>query len=252
MKAAVQKMLLYIPTAALGVWCMNLQRGILESGFDGKGLLIPGQPEVWLLWGATGAFLALVLLMLPLLGEKGTYEDNFPSCGLSAAVMTAAGLAMGFTGLNALVPGQMVQAAFAIAAGCAMVLCALCRMMGKKPFFLLDLLIAAFFTVRLVGSYQAWNADPQLQRYAFRLLAGLALMLFSLHRARLATGFMDRRKLVFMGFAGIFLCFAAMPGSESGLYWLSGGLWCAGGMCDLRRLEKPAAEPADDSAPEDA
>lgn len=248
MKSTLKKLLLYIPTTALGLWCMSLQSGILSGGFDKKGLLILDNPALMLLWGLSLGVLAVVLILLPRLGADGTYEENFPSCLLSGGVMIAGGLVMGFTGLNGLVPGGYGTAVFTIAAGVCMVVCGVFRMLGKKPFFAFDLTVGLYFVWHLLQSYSGWNADPQLQRYAFQLLAGVAVILFSIHRCRCAAGAMDRRKLVFMGFAGIFLSLVAIPGSGSVGFFLASGLWCAGGMCDLRRLEEP--EQAPEEAPE--
>lgn len=249
-KSVIQKILLYIPAVVLGLSAMWMQGRILQNGFDGKGLLVLDNPMLYVLWGMTTAFLIGVAVLLPRLGWRGTYEDNFPACALSGAVMIAAGIVMGFTGVNLLVPGEGSRAIFAIAAGVSMAVCGLLRMLGKKPWFVLDLLIAAFYSLHLLESYSGWNADPQVQAYAFQLLAGVAVMLFSIHRARCAVGEMDRRKLVFMGFAGIFLCFAAIPGADSALVFLASGLWCAGGMCDLTHLEEPKEPEIPETAPE--
>ena len=94
-----------------------------------------------------------------------------------------------------------------------------------------------FYAWRLVNSYSGWNANPQVQRYAFHLLAAVAVLLFTLHRARLAGGWPEQKRLVFFGFAGIFLSIAAIPGAGDPLFFIASGLWCAGGMCDLKRLQ---------------
>lgn len=239
MKSTTKKLLLYIPITALGVWCAWLQDRVLTSGFDARGLLVTDNPELVLLWGLTaGLFLALVPVVLTL-GAPGTYEENFPRCVLSGTVTIAAGLLMGFTGLNGLVPGQLLRPCLTMAAGVLMALCGVCRLAGRRPVFVLDLLIGLYYAAHLLWSYSGWNADPQIQRYAFQLLAGAAVMLFTIHRARCAVGMMDRRRMVFLGLWGIFLCFAAIPGSDSVTFFLASGLWCAGAMGDLRHLEQP-------------
>lgn len=237
MKSTVKKLLLYIPTAALGLWCMGLQSRILVSGFDSKGLLITGNPELKLLWGVTVVFLLAALGLTRTLGGNGTYEENFSRCVLSGIVTIGAGCVMAFSGLNGLVPGAYLNGGLAIAAGVCMGVCGVCRLIGKKPLFVFDFAIGLYYACNLLSSYSGWNSDPQVQEYAFRLLAGVAAMLFSLHRARCAGGFQDRKKLVFAGFAGIFLSFVAIPGSGSMGFFLASGLWCAGAMCDLRYLE---------------
>lgn len=238
MNPTVKKLLLYAPAAALGLWAMELQTRILATGFDHKGLLIGDDPNLALVWGITGAYGLAVLVLTLTLGGCGTYGQNFPRCVLSGGVMIAAGLTMGFCGLNGMVPGGVADGVLRMAVGMLMAVGGIFRMLGKKSPFLEDLLIGVYYAYSLLTSYTGWNADPHVQRYAFQLLAGVAVMLFSIHRARFAGGYPERRRLVAAGFLGIFLSFAAMPGARSMLHWAASGLWCAGGMCDLRRLEQ--------------
>ena len=237
MNPAVKKLLLYVPAAALGIWCALLQNRILKTGFDGKGLLIGENPALMLLWSVTGVYLLAVLVLLPLVGENGTYGDHYPSCALSGGAMLAAGLITGFTGVNAMVPGMILGAALTIGVGVLMGVCGVFRVLGKNPTAWPDLLIGVFYAWRLVNSYSGWNANPQVQRYAFHLLAAVAVLLFTLHRARMAAGYPEQKRLVFFGFAGIFLSIAAIPGAGDPLFFIASGLWCAGGMCDLKRLQ---------------
>lgn len=239
MKSTVKKVLIYMPLSALGIWCALLQSRILASGFDEKGLLMADASGLMLQWALTGLALAGLLPVVFTLGAPGSYEDNFPRCVLSGTVTVCAGLLMGFSGVNGLVPGEELRSGLAIGAGVLMVLCGAFRLAGRKPLFLADLLIGAYYAAHLLWSYRGWNADPQIQRYAFQLLAGVAVMLFTMHRARCAAGIMDRKRMVLLGLMGIFLCFPAIPGSDSVLFYLASGLWCAGAMADLGRLEKP-------------
>ena len=233
MNSKIRKILLYIPAFGLGGCALALQNSILAGGYDRKGLLIMDNPGLIGLWVMTAVYLLTVLVLLPRLGDDGDYETNFPRCALSGGMMLLGGLVMAFTGVNQLLPGNMLSAGLAIGAGAGMGLCGLCRMLGQKPVFLLDLLVAGFYAWHMLRSYRNWNADPQVQRYAFQLLAGIAAMLFTVHRGRCAAGSMDRRKLVFMGFAGIYLCLAAIAGAAEPGFYLASCLWCAGGMCDL-------------------
>lgn len=235
MNSAVKKLLLYTPAAVLGLFCAGLQNRILTAGFDRKGLLIAGNPDLMLLWGITGLYLLAVLVLALRLNERDGYAANFPACVLSGCVMTAAGLLVCFSGVNRLVPGMILTAALTMAVGVLMGIAGLFRLLGRNPSLWPDLLIGLYYAGWLLTSYTGWNADPNVQRYAFHLLAGVAVLLFTLHRARMAALCPERRKLVFFGFAGIFLCFTALPGAGDPLFLLSAGLWCAGGMCDLKK-----------------
>lgn len=244
MNSKVTKVLLYLPTSGLGLLCLFLQNRLLEYGYDEKGLLIPGRLEFIFLWGLTGLFFLTVLGMLPMLGGQGNYRMNFPKCALSGGTLLGAGVAMGFCGLNMVVPGGnlLIPAGF-FAGAVLMVLAGLCRLLGSRPPVWVDLLLCLLYGVHLMVSYRSWNANVHLQRYAFCLLAGIAAMLFALHRARCAGGIMDRRRLVLSGFAGIFLCFVAMAGAGDPMFYLATGLYCAGGMCELKRFPKTRRRP---------
>ena len=237
MNSTVKKLLLYVPATALGVWCALLQNRILTTGFDGKGLLLAGNPDRMLLWGIVGVYLLTALVLLFRLGENGTYADNYPACALSGGVMILAGLVLGFSGLDMLVPETIQSAVMTMAAAVLMMFCGVMRLLGKNPSAWPDLLIGVYNAWWLITSYSGWNANPHVQRYAFHLLAGVAVLLFTLHRARLAGGYMERKRLVFFGFAGILLCLAALPGADNGMHFIASGLWCAGGMPDLNRLK---------------
>lgn len=237
MNSAVKKLLLYAPAAALGIWCAVLQNRILISGFDRKGLLIGENPALMLLWSITGVYLLSVLVLQFLLGGNGTYEDNFSPCALGGCTMVAAGVITGFTGVNAMVPGLILPAALTIGVGVLMGVCGVFRMLGRNPSGWPDLLIGCFYAWWLVNSYSGWNANPHVQRYGFQLLAAVAAMLFTLHRARLAVGYPERKRLVFFGFAGIFLSLVAIPGARDPMFFIATGLWCAGGMPELKKLK---------------
>ena len=239
MNAKRTKLLLYLLTAVLGLCCLGLQTRLLAQGYDDKGLLVTRSLEFWLLWILTAGFLAAVLALLPRLGEAGTYRMNFPACKLSGTLMIVAGGLMAFSGMDELVPGANMLLPLAnVVVGAVMALCGVCRVRGKRPVIWLDLAVCLFYGLHLMRCYRGWNASPHIQRYAFPLLAGVMVMLFSLHRARCAGGMMDRKRLVFTGFAGIFLCFVALAGSDSPMFYAASGLWCAGGMCELKRFRR--------------
>lgn len=233
------KLMLYLPTAVLGLGCMLLQKGILAGGYDEKGLLITGNPAFWGLWILTLGFLGAVVYLLPRLGDAGTYRMNFPACALSGGLMMAAGVVLAGSAVTGLLAGgKLLLVLGGVIAGCAMAVCGLFRLCGQRPVCWFDLAVCVYLILCLMERYRVWNADPRLQMYAFPLLARIAVMLFTLHRARMAEGMMDRRKLVFWGFAGIFLSLVALSDSGEGMFHLACGLWCAGGMCELKKFRK--------------
>lgn len=235
MKSNGKKLALYGLYLALGVVCMVLQRGILTTGFDSKGLLILENPRLYLLWILILAGIAAAAVAAWKLGKAERYADAFPACAVSGVTMIAAGGVMGFFGVNQLVPGGYVWGGLTIGAGVIMAVCGFFRMAGKKPPFVLDLLLTGFFVIHLLQSYSGWNAKAQVQRFALELLAGIAVMLYSLHRGRCAVDFVERRWVAFFGLTGMFLSIAACADGVSTGFYLACCLWCAGGMCALNR-----------------
>ena len=239
MNAKKTKLMLYLPTTALGIVCMLLQRQILIHGYDEKGLMIASNPAFWALWVMSLGFLAAVVCLLPKLGDAGTYRMNFPPCLFSSSAMIAAGVLMALDGgLELVFGGNFLLALGAVIAGAAMFVCGLFRLRGAHPLCWFDGAVCLYLILHLMQHYRTWNADPQLQKYAFELLAGVAVMLFSLHRARCAGGMMDRKRMVFFGFVGMFLSMVALADGEDVLFYLACGLWCAGGMGELKRFKK--------------
>ncbi len=232
-----KRKLWYLPAAAAGLFGLFLQWNILDHSFDANGLLRRHVPALWVLWGLVAGYLVLTAVLLPRLGENGTFRDNYPACPISGAGMILAGCVMACAGVDRLMPGQMLQGLLGMACGAGMALCGACRFMGWNPTAIPDLMLTLYYAWHLMGCYSSWNADPQLQRYAFTLLGGIAVMLFCLHRAELAAERSSRRRLVFAGFAGILLCTVAMAGREEMLFYLASALWCASAMPDLGRAD---------------
>lgn len=245
MNAYWRKTLLYALTTALGLWSLALQRNLMTNGLDEKGLLIPGQPTQMLLWGICLVFLAVTALALRGLGSGGTYEQAFPKCILSGGLMVVGGLVMAFSGLNILVPDSYGEAIAALVSGGAMMVCGIFRMVGKSEGVGPDLVVAVYYAWNLLAGYMELPGYSQLYRFLFPILAGVSVMLFSLHRSRCTAGVLERKGLVFWGFAGMYFTLVALSSGKDGGFYLASWLWCAGGMCDLIRLS-PVEEGEDE------
>lgn len=245
MDSKLTKIFCYLSTAAAGFAGLFLQSRLLTLGYDQKGLLMTSRLELVLLWALTGLVAVTVLFFLPRLGARGTYEMNFPRCVTSGVLILTAGVLMGFSGFNGLVPGRLpIIPGLTFAAAVLLVLVGVCRMTGRKPGYWLELLICLFFCANLLLSYRSWNARPNVQQFAFQLLTQVWVMIFTLHRARCAGGMMDRRRLVFSGFLGLYCSFVALAGAGDPAFFGAAGLYCAGGMCELARFSRRRRMPA--------
>ena len=261
------RILFFGPTAVLGGLSLVLHRYMMENYLDAKGLLIPGNLPGRLLWILGVGFAVYLIVMLRSSGGEGTYADNFPRCMLSGSMMIGAGLALLMAvpelGLvsevepvpltpMAAVVGRVIDLASAYlpyGAAAAMVILGAFRFLGKRPHYLVSGVVCLFYMLVLVSYYRRWSADPQLQDYAYQLLALVLLMLCSFHRVCCDAEIIQRKRLLFTGLCAAFCCMAALSVPfQRGLY-LASGLWAAGSMCNVAVLP-PDPEEDEEEQPE--
>lgn len=251
------RLLFFGPTAVLGGLSMVLHQYMMANCFDAKGLLITGNLPGKLLWAVGIGFAAYLWWMLRAIGGNGSYADNFPRCLPSGVLMIAGGavMALAVPELGLTAPWQ---AALGWGSALSMAALGVYRMQGKKPFFGFAGIICLHDMLMLVNNYRLWSADPQLQDYAYQLLAGVLLMLTAFHRTCCDAGIIQRRKLLFTGLAGVFCCLAALSGEFLRSFYLASGLWAAGCVCstavlppDKEEEAQTQAESAEAGAPED-
>lgn len=260
------RILLFGTTAAAGTASLALHRYMMTHCFDEKGLLIAGNLPGTLLWAAGIAFVAVLAVTLRTLGGDGTYADNFPRSLPSGALLLAAGAAMllavpgldlgtgepapGATGLPLLLQ-QLSAAAVRYLpwlAAVSMAALGLFRLAGRKPIPLFSAIICLFYMLMLVTNYRLWSADPQLQEYAYQLLAGVLLMLCSFHRTCCDAGVIQRRKLLATGLSAAVCCMASLSGEFQWMFYLASALWAAGCQCSTAVLPPdPEPEPEEDA-----
>lgn len=245
MNSKMTKIICYLLTAMTGATMAFLQSRLLYLGYDHKGLMVTSRLEVTMLWILLGLFALTVLFFLPRLGGRGIYEMNFPPCMASGLAIGAAGALVGLSGFNAMVPGGgMLLPAGHFAGALLLILVALCRIQGKKPAYWMEMALCLLLGANLLSAYRDWNARPDVQQYAFQLLVQVCTMIFALHRARCAADVMDRRRLVFFGFLGMVCAVPAMVGAGDAAFCGAMGLYCAGGMCELKRFSRRRRAPA--------
>lgn len=263
------RILFFGSAAAVGFAALGLHGYMLKHCIDAKGLLIAGNLPGKLLWVLCIGFGAALWAMLTTIGGDGSYEDNFPRCTLSGGLMIAAGAALAMA-LPELGAGQAVPAAGQAAQGAAiraalssvavllpyaavaaMVILGVCRMMGKRPCFLISGAVCLFYMMELVDDYRLWSADPKFYTYAFPMLAGVLLMLCSFHRTCCDGGVIQRRKLLFTGLSAAVCSIASLSIGFQTWFYISGALWAMGSMCAPAVLppdpeeEEPSADTAE-------
>ena len=198
-------------------------------GTDGRSLLIAGHWSVIGLWVVSVGFILALLLMGRGIGNSADDAAVHPSSPVSAAgcFALAAGLAVTclkqYGDFSSTV--DSIVWALGLLSGAGLLVAGICRLTGKKPYFLIHAILCLLFTLRMIAQYRHWSADPQLQDYGFYLCAHAAVMLAAYHHAALDTGMGNVRALWVSSLGAVYLCCAAIPHCEEALLMAACAIW---------------------------
>lgn len=238
----------FLPVIALagGILTMLMRFWLFGLGVDDRGLLPAASfPDIFS-WILTGLIIALLIFGVRDLREATKYRFNFPASMPAAVGMALGALGILITSLTELFAGAprlgISSAALGMFAAAALGFLAYCRKDGKKPSFLFHSFICIFLMFHLVSHYRIWSAYPQLQTYAFELMAIVFLMLACYQRAAFDAGKGDRRAYVFMTLCACFFCIAAIPGSVNAIFYLGCAAWMFTTLCSLKTLSTPSSK----------
>ena len=218
-----------------GIAALGLRWGLYATALDAKGLLIRQHPLAL----AVTVLTLGVLIRIALAVRKQEDTGHAPA-GLPAAI---GNLAAGAGILATVLMGTPVMGGYlasgwrilGLAAPVCLLLAAVALALGKKPFFLLYVVVCLFFVVHIVTRYQIWSGNPQLQDYVFSLLGAMALTLFSFYEAAEAAGCGSFRMKQGMGLAAVYLCTAELARSSCPVLYLGGILWVLTGLCSTQK-----------------
>ena len=253
------KWIFYGSTLAAGLASLGLHRYMMDNCFDAKGLLISGNLPGYLLLAVGAAFVAVLAAMLRTIGGNGEYAVALPKDPVSGVLMLLGGLilALGIPGVERTLAAELATAGNgglqAISemllqfiprlAASAMGVMGICRIMGKRCSVVFGGVICLFYMLMLVTNYRLWSADPQLQDYAYQLLAQVMLMLCSFHRTCCDAGVIQRKKLLATGLTAAFCAMAALSMDFQRLFFLASALWALGALCITDKLPEDPEEP---------
>ena len=219
------------------------------TGVDGKGLLKAGHPAgILVVLVAVVTAAALLWLTRSIQGTQD-YEAAFPVSGEHAVACFLLGGVLAFQSLGQL--GQMyslllqARTLLGLAAAAALLVGGVCRLMGRRPHFLLHTTLCLYFTISLVADYRSWSANPQLQDYAFQMLAGVCLAMTAYYRAGFEVGILRHDRLWLYSLGAVFCCLLALLGEGSPMLYFAGGLWAWTGISRLEekhRRPRPALD----------
>ena len=232
-------------TAALGIIGLVLRRLLYAFGPDSKNLLPNHHPLEILLALLSAAALAYILITVWKLDGSNRYVDNFgPSLPAAVGhVLAAAGILLTVLLNDPMMPGTLgklwkvlgfLSAPCLIAAGCI-------RVKGKRPFFVLHLVVCLFLVFHIVNQYQTWSGNPQLQDYIFTLFGTMALMFFAFYHASFDVGSGRRRMHLFLGLTALYLCTVNLSMTDHLFLYVGGIAWVLTDLCTL--TPKPRPEP---------
>ena len=115
----------------------------------------------------------------------------------------------------------------------AMVALAYGRYKGFRPNVLLHGIICVYLMLYLVSHYRLWSSNPQLQSYAFELLAIVFVMLACYQRAAFDAGKGNRQAYAFFTLIALYFCIAALPGCDNAVFFLGAAVWMYFTPCKL-------------------
>ena len=222
-------------TFIMRLWLMIL-------GEDERGLLSSGSfPDVmsWILVAVT---MAAILLSVKDMRGGAKYRYNFPPSLLAAISMLLAAVSFVITSVGELITNtDAVGTAGSILgffAAASLVLLAWFRFKGQRLNVLFYGVICVYLMLYLVSHYRLWSSYPQLQSYAFELLAIVFVMLACYHRAAFDAGKGNRRAYTFFTSAALFFCIATLPGCENMTFFLGCAVWMYFTPCRLRHSSR--------------
>lgn len=239
---------------ALRIWTKG-------TGPDANGLFAH-RPLAWgLLWLLTAATGAAIVYAVRGLKIPGSYRENYPRsviaglCSVPAAIVfLISSYAQLRDTAGKILPGTTVvdtiTGILGLVAGVCLLLSALHRCLGKKPFFLINGLVCLYLAFRLFNRCQQWSNEPQLNMVVFPFLASTALMLSSYYRICFDVDLGNRRWAAFWTLMSVYLCVVAMLSFEQPLFYGLCALWQMTNLCSMRplkrkvRVEPPVAEEA--------
>ena len=223
-----------------GLAALALRMALYAAAVDAKGLLIRWHPLEIALTVLTLTVLAILVPGVRKQEIPAGFETHFPASLPGAFGSAAAGTGILLTVLAGSSPtGSYLDAAWQIlglAAPACFLLAGLARVLGKKPFFLLHVVICLFFVLHIVTRYQLWSGNPQLQDYVFSLLGTMTLMFFGFYTAAREAGYGNYPIQLGMGLAAVYFCLGELARSSGPALYLGGLLWV---LTEIYAVTKP-------------
>lgn len=220
-----------------------VMRLILWKTSDGL-LPIGSVPDV-ISWILVALVMALLVFATRKIQGENKYSTNFPPSLPGAIAMIMVAVNFLFNSIGSLVDGTdklgTIGAIVGLVATAAMVLLAFLRFKGLRPNMLLHTVVCVYLMLYLVSHYRLWSSAPQLQAYAFELLAIVFVMLACYQRAAFDALSGNCKTYTFFTLAALYFCIAALPSCDDPTFFISCTAWMGFTPC---RLASPSREEA--------
>ena len=218
---------------------------ISALGSEDSGLLPLGTlPDLvsWLLIAVTMGLLFIGARPI----EGGVkYSRKFRKALFATIAMGVAAVSFCITSLLELLSASdtvgYISALFGFLAAASLGYLAWGRLKDKQPNMIFHGIVCLYLMLHLVSHYRLWSSCPQLQSYAFELLAIVFVMLACYHRAAADAGQGVCRAHTFFSLASVYFCISALPGCDNAIFFLGCALWMFFTPC---RLPEPSRKEA--------
>lgn len=234
----------FLPVAVLGAGILAclFRLWLFALGEDDRGLLPVGIFPDAMSWIITGLTMAYLFLGTRQLQGGNKYAYNFPASLPAAIGMALAAVSFAITSIVDLSAGAdtigTVSAILGFLATVSLLLLAFYRMQGKHLTVIFHGIVCLYLMLHLVSHYRLWSSAPQLQTYAFELLAIVFVMLACYHRAAFDAAKGNRQAYAFFSLAALFFCIATLPGCDNAAFFIGSAAWMYFTPCKLTLFVK--------------
>ena len=234
----------FLPWAVLllGVLGGILRGYLYATGVDDRGLLVDGHIAVYLMWVVHALFAAVMIAGVYPLLQAAKYSFNFPASPVSGIGSAVAAMGVLVTAVMALFSGTD---GVSVAGGVVGLLCAIalgmrsfCHWQGKRPNAIFDSITCLYMMFYLVGQYRIWSAMPQIQGYAYPLLAVVSVLLACYQNTAFVLSAGNRRMHTLFHLSAVYFCLLSLPKCQDPVLFAALGVWMMVDLCNLTPMPR--------------
>ena len=222
---------------SLVVYMLRTVLWISAIGAEDGRLLPAGTWPDTLSWIVVCGTMAFLIVATWTLCGATKYSYNFPTSIPAAIGMVLAGVGFCITSVADLSVGTdsigTTSAVLGFLAAGALAYLAYARIKGIRLSVVFHGIVCLYLMLHLISHYRLWSSFPQLQTYAFELLAIVFVMLACYHRTAFDAGKGNRRAYTLFSLAALFFCVATLPGCDNAAFFIGCAIWMYTTPCRL-------------------